>query len=253
MSKELTNKNASSFAILAQPQAAVAVKSVFDAGLALHQLPKIKVPPAGMTVFSVEGGLQGEESLKEIDCVIAAQRMTMRNWYRQTDGALGTAPDCSSLDGRNGIGNNIESGSPDGEGVHNCLLCPWSKMGSDRKGGKGADCKEFGEVYCFIGQNRVPNLLKIPRSSKKAFTQYCMILMNSGHTVNTVVSKLTLKKVQNKAGQPYSEITFSFVRALSTEELAAASALNAVLSDAIVAAAFARTGGVVSGNDGDDE
>jgi hypothetical protein len=26
-----------------------------------------------------------------------------------------------------------------------------------------------------------------------------------------------------------------------------------VLSDAIVAAAFARTGGVVSGNDGDDE
>jgi hypothetical protein len=80
-----------------------------------------------------------------------------------------------------------------------------------------------------------------------------MILMNSGHTVNTVVSKLTLKKVQNKAGQPYSEITFSFVRALTTEELAAASALNAVLSDAIVAAAFARTGGVVSGNDGDDE
>ena len=243
----------SKFPVLANTQASIAVKSVFDAGLALHQLPKVKVPPAGMTVFSVEGGLQGEESLKEIECVIAAQRMTMRNWYRQTDGALGTAPDCSSLDGRTGIGNNLETGSPDGEGVHNCLMCPWSKMSSDRKGGKGADCKEFGEVYMFIGENRVPNLLKVPRSSKKAFTQYCMILMNSGHTVNTVVSKLTLKKTQNKAGQPYSEIVFSFVRALTPEELAGASALSAVLSDVILQAALQRGGGVATGTDDGDE
>lgn len=251
MSKQLATKT-DTFAVLANTQTVTAVKSVFDAGLALHQLPKVKVPPAGMTVFSVEGGLQGEESLKEIDCVIAAQRMTMRNWYRQTDGALGTAPDCSSIDGRNGIGNNLETGSPDGEGVHNCLLCPWQKMSSDRKGGKGADCKEFGEVYLFIGSNRVPNLLKVPRSSKKAFTQYCMILMNSGHTVNTVVSKLTLKKTQNKAGQPYSEIVFSFVRALTPEELAVASQLGGVLSDAIVQAALQR-GGAILGNDDNDE
>ena len=105
----------------------------------------------------------------------------------------------------------------------------------------------------FIGENRVPNLLKVPRSSKKAFTQYCMILMNSGHTVNSVVSKLTLKKTQNKAGQPYSEIVFSFVRALTSEELAGAAALNAVLSDVILQAALQRGGGVATGTDDGDE
>lgn len=245
MSKELTTKN--SFAVLASPEAGAIMKATFDAGLSLYQLPKVKVPAGGGIAFTVEGGLDGDDSKKEIDCVISAQRPNMRSWYRQADGPLGNAPECSSIDGRNGIGNNLESGSPDGEGVHNCLSCPWGQRGSDRKGGKGSDCKEFSEVYVFIGTNRVPNLLKIPRSSKKAFIQYNMILANAGHTINTVVTKLTLKKVQNKANISYSEISFSFVRALNADELQVAAGLSGVLSTAITQAALGR--GVAQNSD----
>lgn len=246
MSKELTKPN--NFAVLASKDSSVILQSMFDAGAVLYQLPKIKVPPGGLTVFTVEGGLNGEENLKEIECVISATRPNMRSWYRQADGPLGSAPDCSSIDGVNGIGNNLETGSPDGEGVHNCLSCAWAKIGSDRKGGKGSDCKTFSEVYCFVGQNRMPNLLKIPRSSKKAYTTYMMTLVNAGHTIQSVVTKLTLKKTQNKAGQTYSEIQFAFVRALDKDEVNAAAGVSGVLHTAIVAAASQRLG-AVNGND----
>lgn len=248
MSKELTTKQ--SFAVLASPDASSIMKATFDAGLSLYRLPKIKVPAGGGIAFTLEGGLDGDDSKKEIECVIAGQRPNMRSWYRQADGPLGNAPDCSSIDGRTGLGNNIETGSPDGEGIHNCLTCPWGQRGSDRKGGKGADCKEFSEVYVFVGQNRVPNLLKIPRSSKKAFIGYNMILANAGHTINTVVTKLTLKKVQNKANISYSEISFSFVRALTADELAVASSISGVLASAFAQAAFNR-GNAAAGDDGD--
>jgi hypothetical protein len=252
MSKEIVTKNAApSFAVLASTDSPAILQSMFDAGVALYQLPKIKVPPGGLTVFTVEGGLNGEENLKEIECVISATRPSMRSWYRQSDGPLGTAPDCSSIDGRNGIGNNLETGSPDGEGVHTCATCEWSKIGSDRKGGKGADCKEFSEVYCFVGNNRMPNLLKIPRMSKRAFTTYMMTLGNAGYRFHSVVTKLTLKKSQNKGGQPYSEIAFAFVRALSAEELAAAAGVQQVLSTAIVSAAAERLGAITEDVDAD--
>jgi len=258
MSKEIVTKNAvtvpatvPSFAVLTSNESPAILQSMFDAGVALYQLPKIKVPPGGLTVFTVEGGLKGEENLKEIECVISATRPSMRSWYRQSDGPLGTAPDCSSIDGLNGIGNNLETGSPDGEGVHNCGTCEWSKIGSDRKGGKSADCKEFSEVYCFVGNNRMPNLLKIPRMSKKTFQTYMMTLVNAGYKLQSVVTKLTLKKAQNKAGQPFSEIAFAFVRALSAEEKEAALGVQQVLSTAIVSAAAGRLGAITEDVDAD--
>jgi hypothetical protein len=251
MTKELAKTNSSAIAVLASKESAATLQSMFDAGVVLYQLPKIKVPPGGITAFTVEGGLTGEENLKEIECVISATRPSMRSWYRQNDGPLGTAPDCSSIDGRTGIGNNIETGSPDGEGVHQCIACPWSKPGSDRKGGKRSDCKEFSEVYCFVGSNRMPNLLKIPISSKKAFTTYMMTLVNAGHRIDSVVTKLMLKKTQNKAGQTYSEIAFAFVRPLDQAELAAAATVSQVISSAIASAIVAAAGRhvLVDGND----
>jgi hypothetical protein len=75
-----------------------------------------------------------------------------------------------------------------------------------------------------------------------------MTLVNAGHTIQSVVTKLQLKKTQNKAGQTYSEIAFAFVRPLDQAELAAAATVSQVISSAIVNAAAGRLG-LAAGND----
>lgn len=236
-SKEL-QPAAEPFAIVAYPDSIQLMRAGFDAGVETYQLPRIRVPSGGVTAWTV-ASIDGEQITKELDCIIGMTRSKLKVWWRNQDGT-GAPPDCSSHDGLSGMGNNREDLSPEGEGQHDCISCAWNKWGSDRKGGKGRDCKDFAEMYIFTSESRMPYLLNIPPMSLKEMSTYHLRLLSAGLRPESVVTRLTLTKMQNGSGQAFSQIQFSMLRRLDAEQATQAKEMSQQLQQLVVASLATR-------------
>lgn len=235
---QLQTTTPTSFAIISQPESLSLMAAGFEAGVDTYQLPRIRVPSGGVTMWTVTD-LDGERNVKELDCVIGATRSKLKVWWRNQDGT-GMPPDCSSQDGITGIGNNRDDLSPEGQGQHDCSSCTWNKWGSDRKGGKGRDCKDFAEVYIFLPESRMPSLLNIPPSSLKELQTYAVRLISAGLSPTQVVTRLTLIKMQNASGQAYSQVQFQMLRRLEDAEREQAKVMSQELSKHLIASISQR-------------
>lgn len=231
-------QTAKPFAIVAIPESVHLMRAGFEAGIETFQLPRIRVPAGGATAWTV-ANIDGEQLTKELDCIIGMTRSKLKAWWRNADGT-GAPPDCSSQDGLMGLGNNREDLSPEGEGQHDCISCGWNKWGSDRKGGKGRDCKDFAEMYIFTEESRMPYLLNIPPMSLKEMSSYHLRLLSAGLRPESVVTRMTLTKMQNAGGQSFSQIQFSMLRRLEGDQLAQSKEMSQQLQQLVVASLATR-------------
>jgi len=171
---------------------------------------RVRIPSGGGIVFEIPGDdPENPDVEKEIIGVIVDKHPVNAYWKDKYTGE-NNPPDCSALDGRNGIGN------PGGE----CRMCPLNQWGSghDEKGEStsGKECKNMHRIYIQRAGELFPLLLTLPPTSLQNFSGYvAKRLLTRGLRTYEVVTKITLKKAVSKGGITYSQAAFQFVGKLS--------------------------------------
>lgn len=181
-----------------------------DMDMGKFDLGRIKMPSGGMTAFAVPT-LDGEEVMKEIDVVIAFVQGKQRKWHRETmeESGGGSFPDCQSIDGIHGRGNNeLEPENLDDPGTFDylCDECQWSKFGSKRgpngEPRRGQDCSESIHIFFFWGEMVLPMMLAASVTSLKPTKEYLQRLALHGRPLSSVITRLSLAKVEATAKAP---------------------------------------------------
>lgn len=178
------------------------------AGLSI-KFDKIKVPSGGSLAFEVPGENPDEpEFQKEFKAVILYQH-PMLSYYKEKYTGGNEAPDCSSLDGINGV--ERETGC-----VQSCRDCPFNKFGSGENGGKA--CKTRRRLFILREGEAFPSIFSVPTSSLKEYSNYVFSLIKKKKKLNQVVTKFSLKKAPNNNGITYSKVVLAFDRDLNEAE-----------------------------------
>jgi hypothetical protein len=171
-----------------------------DGALGRFDLPKIKMPSAGLLQFILPDG----STAKEIKGIISSFKDT-RVFYSNPD-TQGTPPDCTSEDCHCGYGK-VHPAQQDA-GVTECAKCPNNQWGSHPKGTGGKACSERRLLAIQMENGLVPALLSLPVTSVKPFTEAMRGIVNShGATINNFIVTLGLEEKMNKKGIKYATVT----------------------------------------------
>lgn len=179
-------------ALTYQPQelAEILRDTVGPDGLDTFDLPRITMPPGGMTRWEVPAP-GGSEAREELTGIVMHYKLT-RAYWPDAD-TVGQPPTCSSHDSIVGIGD------PGGE----CRTCPWSQFGSD--GRRGQACKMSEVWFLFVEGALLPFVLALPPSSLRAAKAYRVgELAAFGKRPSDVLTAVTLEKKQTPEGQAFS-------------------------------------------------
>ena len=180
--------------------------------LSFQLFDTVKAPSGGSTVFTVPG-ISGDEIEKSITGIII-DYATPRAYWETADPVEGTPPTCYST-------NSIVS--TDGKA---CNSCPFNTFGSRNGGSLAKACKESVSLFMLRPGNIMPIIVRIPVSSKVIFQRYLTRLIGKMLPLSGVVTKITLDKTTNKAGQPYSVYSFEAVEELNSNEAEKAKAFG---------------------------
>jgi len=174
-------------------------------GLQLN-FDRVKIPSGGGIAFEVPGDNPDEPDMaKEIVGVIVDHHPINACWQNKYEGQ-NTPPDCSSMDGKSGVG------LPGG----NCKSCELNHFGT-AEDGKGKVCKNMHRVYLLRSGDLFPILFTLPPTSIKSLSDYLKRVITRGLKSCKVITKVTLKKVQNNTGIAYSQAQFSILSVLDAE------------------------------------
>lgn len=182
-------------------------------GLGAIPFDRVKIPSGGGLAFEIPGEEEeNPETAGELVGAILYHHPVNAYWIEKFSGG-NEQPDCSSMDGKQGILR--ETGE-----IISCADCPHNQFGSD---GLGKACKNVHRVYILREGNPVPLILSLPPTSLKYMRDYIgKRILLKGMRCYDAVTKITLKKEKNAAGIAYSRTVFTFVGKLPEEQRAAA-------------------------------
>jgi len=176
---------------------------------AIPDFELIKIPTGGQLAWGVPTETGEDNYQKEVIGVVLDHYPTRVYWPGEYEGG-NKLPDCSSLDGKTGIGN---PGGP-------CHSCQFSQF--DQETGK-VPCKEVRRVYVLTSESILPFLIPLPPTSGAArrspWTSYVTKLFGRSRSINKVVTKFTLLKDKNRDGIEYSRVLPFMVRELNQSEI----------------------------------
>lgn len=187
----------------------------FDDGetLSIKNLTILTVPSGkSAAMWSWEDNGQ-EDTAKEIEGIICGWTNGRNYWV--SNEVTGEAPDCTSRDGKIGIGMYGVGSADNPSG--SCETCPmgqWSDgpIGEDGKAKRiPAPCKPQQRLLVLRPGDTFPTIVQVPRTSMGDFKKYRADLLKARKGVAQVVTKLGLAKVVGKdKGVPdYCTITFT--------------------------------------------
>lgn len=185
-------------------------------GLGNLPFDRAKIPSGGGLAFELPGETEDEPVMStDITGVILYHHPMNSYWAEQYNGG-NAQPDCSSIDGKQGIVR--ETGE-----ICDCSRCLHNQFGSS---GAGKACKNIHRCYILQEGNPVPIILELPPTSLKYLRDYIgKRILLKGLRCYDAVTKITLKKEKSADGITYSRATFSFVRKLTDEQRAEAKAM----------------------------
>jgi hypothetical protein len=176
----------------------------FD-GLTLS-FEKIKIPAAGSIVFEVPGSEPGcPDTVKEFSAVILHHH-ALNAYYKEKYTGGANPPDCSSMDGKVGIGN------PGGV----CKTCPLNKFGSG--GNKKKACQNRRRLFLLREGDVLPMILSLSPGSLAPYTRYIASLLNNKVKTSELITKFSLQKYTGEGGLVSSQAQFRQDRRLTPEE-----------------------------------
>lgn len=195
------------------PEVTEIIKEELD-GLGQIPFDTVKVPSGGGLAFELPGdNPDSPETVTDLAGVIVHHHPVNAYWKEAFSGG-NQQPDCSSIDGKNGI--EMATGE-----LHECESCPFNQFGSAGDGSNGKACKNGHRVYILREGEVLPLLLTLPPTSLKGFKDYlAKRVVLKGKRSWHVVTRVTLKKEQNSGGIKYSSCVFSKLGDLSAEQIA---------------------------------
>jgi hypothetical protein len=176
--------------------ALVALKdNLGDSSIQPFDLDIVSVPAGGGTSWAIPD-LAGEREEKTIEGIIVHHQMIRSYWVQSYDeSGGGIPPDCSSQDGKVGVGN------PGGA----CAICPLSQFGS--KGKRGKACQTRHLVFLLREGEHLPLVVNAAPMSALNIKKLMLRLTSKGIPYWTVLVSLALVRDKNKDGIVYSKIT----------------------------------------------
>jgi len=130
-----------------------------------------------LAAISLRGGIMAYEKVNipgnKLNAIIIASVMEHR-WYKdEFNPNKPSSPACFAFhDGTDGVPwmPHPDSAIPQAD---SCAMCPKNEWGSDRKGGRGKDCKEVRKLALLMGtEGKEMALLSIPVMSVKNWSNY---------------------------------------------------------------------------------
>lgn len=205
--------------------------AIADHGIKFSDLPKLEIPGKGPSFWAIETAA-GQVAMKQLDCVIPLVISSQKGWWAEDPqaGEPSRPPNCSSSDAITGRGNHTLDQNPAGaKDSHDCVVCPWNQWGSDRKGGKGKDCKDFAFMFLFGTESRLPMVIKVPPTSLAPMREYFIKkLVGLGLEPWEVVTRLELHP-EVRGQFNWHTIVFSLVAPLSGAEAERFKSIRAIL------------------------
>lgn len=182
-----------------------------DGGLDAFQLPRIKMPTSAATSWTVPT-IDGPETQKYIEGILIYQK-TWRTYWQHSfgEGEANQPPDCSSKDGKVGVGN---PGGP-------CKTCAYAQWGSG-KDGNGQACRQIKALFILMPGDLLPTLVMAPPTSIRSVTDWLALVTSKSRKPYWMSEiKLGLVKDRNSGGIEYSKIEVDGSRIISPEEATA--------------------------------
>jgi len=174
-------------------------------------LTRIKIPSGGGLFFEIPGENPDDpEAAKTLEGIIVHSHDAQAYWESgKEDGDENVPPNCSSVDGINGIGN---PGSA-------CALCPMNAWGSADKG-KGKACKNMRHLYLLRNGDFLPTLISLPPTSLKPYNDFVSSeFVARRRAVYGSIIQIGLRK-ENNGKDDYSVATFKKLYDFSGVKLA---------------------------------
>jgi hypothetical protein len=170
---------------------------------------RVKIPAGGGLTFEVPGDdPDNPDTVRELVGVIIDHHLTRTYWENQEYTGESRQPDCTSPDGKIGIGE------PGGD----CRTCPMNQWGSAAVG-RGKACRAQRVIYFLREGTGLPIILTLPPTSLRNFDNFLSKrIVGQGRRTYGVVTKITLKKTTTKNNITYSQAQFSVDRDLTPPE-----------------------------------
>ena len=179
--------------------------------LTAADLETVTVPAGGGLTWTINS-IDGEIETKQIDGIIIFSTITRAYWPTKYEGGS-EPPQCSSQDGRMGVGN------PGGD----CYICPLNAFGTADAGqGRGKACSEKRFLFVVTQEETLPLIVRAPSMSLKGAKQYIRGLISKRQHLHSVYTRMTLEKTKNADGITFSKIIFTKIGDVENPELSKA-------------------------------
>lgn len=205
--KALTEYKPEQFAIMEMEQEELDMileENLGGDSLKVSDLTRVNVPAGGGKIWTFDT-VDGEFEGKELTGIIIMTKIVRSYWetdFNESGG--GSAPDCFSLNGKDGVGEVADSCGG------KCKACPMNEFGSG-KNGKGRACKESRLIFMLTKDDILPLVIKAPVMSLNNARQYLVQLMSRRKAIHSVYTTLTLANDKNEDGIKYSKVVFTKV------------------------------------------
>lgn len=179
-------------------------------GLGAISLDKVNIPSGGGLAFEVPGDdPDNPDIVQEIKGVVLYRHASNGYWSSKFGGEDKT-PDCFSDDGKLGVVKAT------GE-CRECAKCPLNQFAED---GSGKSCKNMQNLYILREGAMLPIQLVLPPTSIKNLRDYVgKRLLCRRKKLSGVVTSITLRKAENKAGTKYAVANFAYKGDLSPQQI----------------------------------
>jgi len=169
----------------------------------------VRIPSGGGLAFELPTDDEEPELIRELTGVIVHHHPVNAYWSTEYEGQ-NDPPDCSSLDGKIGIG------SPGGA----CKSCPLNQWGSSEDG-KGKVCNNRRRIYLLREGEMFPIVISLPPTSLRNFSDFITRKILQGGLLSwQAISTVKLKKASSSTGIEFSQAVWKLEQILDDESAA---------------------------------
>ena len=171
--------------------------------IGVHSLPRVGMPGSGGLSWQVPDPMTGEpQSVNEIEGIVLATGKRRALWFERFEDSDGGPPQCSSEDGRTGLGAITPEELKAGKQITRpCKTCPMNQWGSatPRPGEnpedvKGKACAERTVLMVLQRDTILPMVVSLAPSSIKPWKEFMIAMTRNMVPLHDAVVGLGLRQ-----------------------------------------------------------
>jgi hypothetical protein len=200
-------------------------------GLSINNLTKVGNPQGKSLAFTIPDPAKPGKTkvVDEIEGIVLGWQQG-RTYYASEE-VSDSPPDCSSRDDVHGFGEfgPGSEGNPSGL-CGDCPMGQWMDNPEDPEKRIPPPCKPMANVLLLTEAEALPWLVRVPRTSLKAFTDYRKGLIRHSTGLARSIVTIGLEPDKNAGGTEYGRMVFSLKEKLGANRTESKAVANAALA-----------------------